>query len=98
LVNLENCRFTQKRDLAWNSNDVLTPRGKALQEKAFKDIDVNNYVVTVKTVEHFTNCSVRKTGAYGKKILVKIPLVEVAGSRFGSCSCRVTQVMGVASI
>ncbi len=27
--------------------------------------------------------------------LVKIPLAEVAGSCFGSCSCRVTQVMGV---
>ncbi len=42
LVNLENCRFTQKWDFAWNSNDVLTPKGKALQEKAFKDINVNN--------------------------------------------------------
>ncbi len=26
---------------------------------------------------------------------MKIPLLEVAGLRFGSCSCRVTQVMGV---
>ncbi len=49
LVNLENCRFTQKQDFAWNSNNILTPKGKALREKAFKDIDVNNYVVTVKT-------------------------------------------------
>jgi hypothetical protein len=65
-INLENCRFKQKRDFPWNSNDVLTPKGKALQEKAFKDIDVNNYVVTVETGEHFANCSVRKTGTYGK--------------------------------
>jgi hypothetical protein len=95
LVNLENRRFTQKRDFAWNSNDILTPKGKALREKAFKDIDVNNYVVTVKTGQHFANCSVRKTGANGKIFLVKIPLAEVEGSCFGSCSCRVTQVMGV---
>jgi hypothetical protein len=95
LVNLENCHFTQKWDFAWNSNNVLTPKGKALREKAFMDIDVNNYVVTVETGQHFANCSVRKTGANGKNYLVKIPLAEVEGSRFGSCSCRVTQVMGV---
>jgi hypothetical protein len=95
LVNLENHRFTQKRDFAWNSNDVLTPKGKALWEKSFKDIDVNKYVVTDKTGQNFANCSVRKTGANGKNYLVKIPLAEVEGLRFGSCSCHVAQVMGV---
>jgi hypothetical protein len=59
LVNLENCRFTQKRDFAWNSNNVLMPKGKALQEQTFNDVDVNNYVVTVETGEHFANCSLR---------------------------------------
>ncbi len=95
LVNLENHRFTQKRDFAWNSNNVLTLKGKALRKKALKDIDVNNYVVTVETGQHFANCRVRKTGANGKNYLVKIPLADVEGSRFGSCSCRITQVMGV---
>jgi hypothetical protein len=95
LVNLENCRFTQKQDFAWNSNDILMPKRKALREKAFKDIDINNYIVTVKTCQHFANCSVRKAGANGKIFLVKIPLAEVEGSRFGSCSCCVTQVMSL---
>jgi hypothetical protein len=71
LVNLENCRFTQKREFAWNSNDVLTPKGKALRDKALKDIDVNDYVITVKTGDQFAKCSVRKVGAKYKNVSCK---------------------------
>jgi hypothetical protein len=95
LVNLENRRFTQKQEFAWNSNDVLTPKGKALRDKAFKDINVNKYVITVETGDQFAKCSIRKVGANTKMFLANIPLAEVEGSRFGSCSCGVTQVMGV---
>jgi hypothetical protein len=95
LVNLENRRFTQKREFAWNSNDVLTPKGKALRDKAFKDIDDNKYDITVETGDQFAKCSVRKVGANTKMYLAIILLAEVEGSRFGSCSCGVTQVMGV---
>ncbi len=95
LVNLENRCIIQKREFAWNSNNVLTPKGKALRDKAFKDIDVNKYVITVETGDQFAKCSVRKVGANTKMYLVIIPLAEVEGSRFGSCSCGVTQVMGV---
>ena len=31
LVNLENERFARKRDLVWNLNDILTPKGKLLR-------------------------------------------------------------------
>ena len=41
LVNLENERFVRKRDLAWNSNDILTPKGKLLRDEALKDFNFN---------------------------------------------------------
>jgi hypothetical protein len=61
LVNLESQQFEKKWELAWNSNEILTPKGKALRDEAFKEVNVNNYVIVVtKEGEHFVDCIVRK--------------------------------------
>ena len=67
LVNLENERFARKRDLAWNSNDILTPKGKLLMDEALKDFNVNNYAIEVEEIgEPFANYLVRKAGPNNK--------------------------------
>jgi hypothetical protein len=96
LVNLENERFARKRDLAWNSNDILTPKGKLLRDEALKDFNVNNYAIEVEEIgEHFANYLVRKAGPNNKTYKLQFPLVERMDSRFGSCTCGFPKVMGV---
>jgi hypothetical protein len=97
LVNLENERFARKRDLAWNSNDILTPKGKLLRDEALKDFNVNNYAIEVEEIgKHFlAHYLVRKGGPNNKSYNLQIPSVETMDSRFGTCTCGFLKVMGV---
>ena len=56
---------------------------------------MNNYVIVVEAGDHFVNCTVRKMGTNNTCYTTTIPLEELMGSRFGSCSCGVPKVMGI---
>ena len=96
LLNLENDCFTKKREIAWNSDDVLTSKGKELREMAFKDIDVTNYIINVFIPEDdFTMCKVKATGPRGNWNTLRFPNEEIAGSRFRTCTCGIPKVKGI---
>ena len=82
--------------MAWNSNDVLTPKGKFLRDEALKDFNVNNYAIEVEKIgEHFANYLVRKAGPNDKSYNLQFSLIERMESRFGTCTCGFPKVMGV---
>jgi hypothetical protein len=61
LVHLENMRCSKKRDIAWNTDDILKAKGKELREMAFKDINVNNYIINVFIPDEvFIMCKVKE--------------------------------------
>jgi hypothetical protein len=82
--------------LAWNSNDILTPKGKLLRDEALKDFNVNNYTKEVEEIgKRFANYLVRNAGPNTKSNKLQIPLEERNDSRFGSCTCGFPKVMAV---
>ncbi len=73
---------------AWTRDDqVLTERGLALMQEAFKDVDVWHYQMNVMPEETCHRCTVSRT-ATNNQYTVTIPMVEDSyGSRFGTCTC-----------
>ena len=71
---------------------MLTPKGKLLRDSAFKtkdniEIDVNDYIVEVEAKDTFIDCRVKKAGARSTWYTVILPVEEIQGSRFGTCTC-----------
>jgi hypothetical protein len=96
ILKLEGKRFDMFKQEAWTRDDqVLTERGLALMEEAFKDVDVRNYQMNVMPEETCHRCTVSRT-ATNNQYTVTIPMVEDSyGSRFGTCTCGKPKKDGV---
>ena len=66
------------------------------RETAFKDIDVNNYIIDVSIPEDdFTTCKVKSTGPLGNWNTLQFPNEQIGGSCFGTCTCGIPKVKGI---
>ena len=82
--------------MSWNSNDILTPKGELLRDKALKDFNVNNYAIEVEEIgKNFANYLTRKAGPNNKSYRLQISLVDMMDSRYGSCTFGFPKFMAV---
>ena len=95
LVEMERKRFIAKQELAWQSDDVLTPKGRALMIEVFEEINVSDYEISEVEFADYTLFTVKKGGTNRNQGKVKIPNQPFKGSRFGTCSCGAPKVLGI---
>jgi hypothetical protein len=100
LLKLECERYTTMKEMAWNNEGQLTPRGSLLAEDAGKEVPYPcEYKWTV--IEHPTYHEYSIKGNHGALSLtqnlriVKVSMPGDYGSRPSSCTCGVPQVDGV---
>ncbi len=62
LVEMERKRFIAKQELAWQSDNVLTPKGRALMIEVFEDISVSDYKISEVEFADYTLFTVKKSG------------------------------------
>ena len=91
--------LTWWKQQAWNRDQLLTDRGMAIMENAFKDVNVRDYALKVVETETYTEATVTKNVVNSKNYTVRIPKEERLGSRFGTCTCgKPTRMASLASI
>ena len=95
LIEMERKRFISKQELAWQSDDVLTAKGRALMKEVFEEISVADFEISEVDYADYTLFTVKKSGTNNHDGKVKIPNQPFKGSRFGSCSCGAPKVLGI---
>ena len=95
LIEMERKRFLAKQELAWQSDDVLTAKGRALMKDVFEDINVADYDISDVEFANYTLFTVKKNGTNQVNAKVKIPNQPIDGTRFGMCSCGAPKVLGI---
>ena len=83
LIEMERKRFLAKQELAWQSDDVLTAKGRALMKDVFEDINVADYDISDVEFANYTLFTVKKNGSNQVNAKVKIPNQPIDGTRFG---------------
>ncbi len=87
IIQLEGEQFAWWKEQVWNRDQLLTERGMAIMEEAFKDIIVRNYALKVVKTGSYTEETVTRNAMNSKNYTVRLPKEERLGSRFGSCTC-----------
>ena len=60
LLKLESKRFATNRDKVWSWKELLTPDGKTLMEKVFRNVNPRDYSITVEGSSTSNKCYVLK--------------------------------------
>ena len=60
IIQLEGDRCAWWKQQAWNRDQLLTDRGMAIMEDAFKDVNVRDYALKVVETETYTEATVTK--------------------------------------
>ena len=95
LIEMERKRFIAKQELAWQSDDVLTAKGRALMKEVFEEISVAEFEISDVEFADYTLFTVKKSGTNSQDGKVKIQHRSFKGSTFGSCSCGAPKVLGI---
>ena len=95
LLKLESGRFNRKKEIAWGSDEILTPKGKEKREEVMKDVHLRDFIIETEENEDHVRCRVKKNSATHMWRTTTFPLEEVNGSRFGTCTCGSPRMMGV---
>ena len=66
LIEMEQKRFLAKQELVWQSDDVLTAKGRALMKEVFEDINVGDYDIS--DVEPTTHSSLSRKSVHTKSM------------------------------
>ena len=93
LVGLESSRYEKIQKKVWEWTSLLTPKGEELCHAAFEVQVSGKYTYDVVTVGTHHETKVRLTAMTGgvRTHTVKTPREAVHGSRFGLCTCGITQ-------
>ena len=89
LMRLECKRFTKMKDLAWWSDNLLTPRGEMEYNKTFEGISYRDFNLTIEEKEDHYKVATSRRCKPNKMFYVIIPKEPTRGSYFGRCSCGV---------
>jgi hypothetical protein len=93
IVDLETGRFNEKKKMAHDWTDTLTPYGNKLRDEIFANVDFHNYHITVGEYDDRWTCRVSYgNGKQRRAWFVKEP---VMGSHFGGCTCGKANTEGV---
>ena len=85
ILDLESRRFDQKKKMAHEWTDVLTPYGNKLRDEIFAAVDFHNYHIAVGEYDDRWTCRVSYSNRTERRAwFVKEP---VMGSHFGGCTC-----------
>jgi hypothetical protein len=95
LIEMERKRFISKQELAWQSDNILTGKGRTLMKEVFEEISVADYEISEVDYADYTLFTVKKSGTNSPDGKVKIPNLPFKGSRFGTCSCGAPKVLGI---
>ena len=95
ILKMERKRFIAKQELAWQSDEVLTVKGRWFMKEVFDEISVADYEISEVEFADYTLFTVKKSGTNSPDGKVKIPNQPFKGSRFGSCSCGAPKVLGI---
>lgn len=92
ILDLESGRFDQKKKMAHEWTDVLTPYGNKLRDEIFAGVDFHNYHIVVGEYDDRWTCRVSYSNRAERRAwFVKEP---VMGSHFGGCSCGKVNIEG----
>ncbi len=86
LLKLESGRFARKKEIAWGSDEILTPKGKEKHEEVMKDVHLRDFIIETEENEDHVRCKVKKNSTTHVWRTTMFPIKEVNGSRFGSCT------------
>ena len=88
LIKLEAMRFEKHRDKAWSCADDLTPHGQKLARDAFQKVNVRDYQIEI-SQEIDRYCCVVNRLTSSNTYTTPIPVFDMNGSFFGTCTCGV---------
>ena len=77
------------KDLAWRSDNLLTPRGEMEFNESFDGISYRDYNITIDEMEDRFEVTTSRRCKPNKMFYVIIPKEPTRGSYFGRCSCGV---------
>ena len=91
LLKLESKRFGSNRDKAWSWKEVLTPHGKTLMEKVFRNVNPRDYSITVEAEASSGayKCYVSRNVSQYNYVCWFPVEYDDDRSLFGGCSCGV---------
>ena len=89
LMRLECKRFTKMKDLAWQSDNLLTPRVEMEFNETFDGISYRDFNITIDEKEDRFEVTTSRRCKPNKMFYVIIPKEPTRGSYFGRCSCGV---------
>ena len=95
LLKLESKRFSMNREKAWSWKEVLTPHGKTLMEKVFRNVNPRDYSITVEGSTTSNKCYVTKNVSQYNYVCWFPVEYDDDGSLFGGCSCGVPNTDGL---
>jgi len=95
LLKLESKRFSMNREKAWSWKEVLTPHGKTLMEKVFRNVNPRDYSITVEGSSTSNKCYVTKNVSQYNYVCWFPVEYDDDGSLFGGCSCGVPNTDGL---
>ena len=95
LLKLESERFAYKKEIAWGSDEILTPKGKEKCQEVMNDVHLRDFIIKTEENEDHVRCRVKKNLAAHVWRSTTFPIEEVNGSRFGTCTYGFPRMMGV---
>ena len=95
LLKLESKRFSMNREKAWSWKEVLTPHGKTLMEKVFRNVNPRDYSITVEGSSTSNKCYMTKNVSQYNYVCWFPVEYDDDGSLFGGCSCGVPNTDGL---
>ena len=95
LLKLESGQFSCEKEIAWGSDEILTPKGKEKREEVMKDVHLRDFIIETEENEDHFRCRVKKNSGTHVWRTTTFPIKEMNGSRFGTCTCGYPKMMGV---
>jgi hypothetical protein len=95
LLRLECTRFNKMKDLAWRSDNALTPRGEIEFAEVYNDVNFRDFLLLHQEKTDQYEFTVTRRCQPTKVFNVVIPKEATDGSYFGRCTCGVDTRDGV---
>jgi hypothetical protein len=86
LIDLETRRFNEKKEMAWNWTEELTPHGIKLCDEIFANIDFVVYQIDIAEYDDRWACKVSHWRRKQRRCF--FTKITCMGSHFGGCSCN----------
>jgi hypothetical protein len=95
LLKKESTRYDKACNLAWNHAQILTQKGVELMEKAFQDVNVQDFKIHLAENDNHHTAIVSKKSASEREYTVINPKSDTLGSRLGKCTCGFQKKEGI---